>query len=119
MCQGAYERAKHTATPRVLAFYRLIEARAHARTGDATAACRALAASDTLLDQATNSEGEDPAWIDFYNHARLAADAVEIHRDLGLPTPALRWNTEAVMPTHTFARSYGLRLVVLVLALAF
>lgn len=113
MCQGAYERAKHTATPRVLAFYRLIEARAHARAGDATAAGRALAASDTLLDQAANRHGEDPAWIDFYTHARLAADAVEIHRDLGLPTPALRWNSEAAMPTDTFARSYGLRLVVL------
>lgn len=113
MCHGAYERAKHTATPRVLAFYRLIEARAHARAGDATAAGRALAASDTLLNQAANHPGDDPTWIDFYTHARLAADAVEIHRDLGLPAPALRWNTEAAMPTDTFARSFGLRLVVL------
>lgn len=113
MCQGAYERVKHTATPRVLAFYRLIEARVHAPAGDATAAGRALAASDTLLNQAANTAGDDPAWIDFDTHARLAADAVEIHRDLGLPAPALRWNTEAAMPTDTFARSYGLRLVVL------
>ncbi|TDV44186.1 sporulation protein [Actinophytocola oryzae] len=113
MCQGAYERAKHTATPRVLAFYRLIEARAHARASDAPAAGRALAASDTLLNRAGNHHGDDPTWIDFYTHARLAADAVEIHRDLGLPTPALRWNSEAAMPTDTFARSYGLRLVVL------
>lgn len=113
MCQGAYERAKHTATPRVLAFYRLIEARAHARAGDAPAAGRALAASDRLLSRAANHHGDDPTWIDFYTHARLAADAVEIHRDLGLPTPALRWNIEAAMPTDTFARSYGLRLVVL------
>ncbi|MGH4017481.1 MAG: hypothetical protein ACRDSL_26885 [Pseudonocardiaceae bacterium] len=115
MCQGAYERAKHAATPRVLAFYRLIEARAHARVGDAAAAGRALAASDVLLGQADNCSGDDPAWIDFYTHARLAADAVEIHRDLGLPAPALRWNVEAAsgMPTDTFARSYGLRLVVL------
>lgn len=46
-------------------------------------------------------------------HGRLAADAVEIHRDLGLPAAAWRWNTEALMPTGTFARSHGLRLTVL------
>lgn len=57
--------------------------------------------------------GDDPDWIDFSTHARLAADAVEIHRDLGLPAAAWRWNTEALMPAGTFARSHGLRLTVL------
>ena len=115
MCQGAYERARHAATPRVLAFFKLIEARAHARASDAAAAGRALGASDVLLGQADNVVGDDPDWIDFYTHARLAADAVEIHRDLGLPAAALRWNVEAAsgMPPDTFARSNGLRLVVL------
>ena len=113
MCQGAFERAKHAATPRVLGFYKLIEARAHARAGDVRAAGRALATSDTLLGQADKHPGDDPAWIDFFTHARLAADAVEIHRDLGLPAPAWRWNAEAAMPTDTFARSHGLRLTVL------
>lgn len=113
MCHGAYERARNHATPRTLAFYRLIEARAHARSGDAPAAGRALAASDALLDKATNHTGDDPDWIDFYTHARLAADAVEIHRDLGLPTIALRWNSAATLSTDAYTRSYGLRLVVL------
>lgn len=113
MCQGAHERAKHAATPRVLAFYKLIEARAHARAGDRRAAGHALATSDTLLARADQRPGDDPAWIDFFTHARLAADAVEIHRDLGLPAPAWRWNNEAAMPTDTFARSHGLRLTVL------
>lgn len=113
MTQGAYERAKTTATPRVLAFYKLIEARAHARTGDGRAAARALATSELLLGKADKHAGDDPDWIDFYTHARLAADAVEIHRDLGLPAAAWRWNTEALTPTGTFARSHGLRLTVL------
>lgn len=115
MCLGAYERSRLTATPRVLAFFKLIEARAHARAGDAAAAGSALGASDILLGRADNRAGDDPEWIDFYSHARLAADAVEIHRDLGLPTAALRWNVEAAsgMPSDTFARSNGLRLVVL------
>jgi hypothetical protein len=113
MCHGAFERAKHAATPRVLGFYKLIEARAHARAGDRRAAGHALATADTLLGQADQHRGDDPAWIDFFTHARLAADAVEIHRDLGLPAPARRWNNEAASPTDAFARSYGLRLTVL------
>jgi len=32
---------------------------------------------------------------------RFAADAVDIHRDLGLRAQALHWNTEAAMPTDT------------------
>jgi hypothetical protein len=113
MCHGAYERAKHTATPRVLAFSKLIEARAHARAGDRRAAGHALATADTLLARADQHAGDDPAWIDFFTHARLAADAVEIHRDLALPAPAQRWNNQAAMPTDTYARSHGLRLTVL------
>jgi len=97
----------------VLAFSKLIEARVHARAGDGRAAARALAASELLLDKADKHTGDDPDWIDFYAHVRLAADAVEIHRDLGLPAAAWRWNTEARMPTGIFARSHGLRLTVL------
>lgn len=113
MCEAAFERARHAATPRVIAFYKLIEARAHARAGHARAAARALAASDALLSRADDHTGDDPDWIDFSTHTRLAADAVEIHRDLDLPAPALRWNAEAAIPTDVFARSHGLRLVVL------
>jgi hypothetical protein len=65
MIQGAFERAKTVATPRVLAFYKLIEARVHARAGDGRAA-RALATSELLLDKADNHTGDDPDWIDFY-----------------------------------------------------
>jgi hypothetical protein len=113
MCQGAYERAKGTATPRVLAFSKLIEARAHARAGNGRAAAHALATSEILLNKADQRTGDDPHWIDFYTRARLAADAVEIHRDLGLPAPAWRWNTEAATPSGAFARSHGIRLTVL------
>ena len=38
---------------------------------------------------------------------------MEIHRDLGLPAAAWRWNTEARTPTGAFARSHGLHLTVL------
>ncbi|MFB9434042.1 sporulation protein, partial [Streptoalloteichus tenebrarius] len=113
MCQGAYERAKHQAPARVLAFTALIEARAHARAGDRRAAAHALSTSERLLGQAERQQGVEPDWIDFYSPARMAADAVEIHRDLHLPAAARRWNEQAAMPTDQFARSYGLRLTVL------
>ncbi|MFW5418889.1 sporulation protein [Nocardiopsis sp. CNT-189] len=104
--------ATGSSPPRVRAFLRLIEARVHGRAGRPQAAGRALAASDRLLDQADARTGDDPAWIDFYARARLAADAVEIHRDLGQPAAALRWNEKATMPADRFARSYGIRMAV-------
>ena len=113
MCQGAHERAKHQAPARVLAFTALIEARAHALAGDRRAAAHALSTSERLLGQAERQQGVEPDWIDFYSPARMAADAVEIHRDLHLPAAARRWNEQAAMPTDQFARSYGLRLTVL------
>ncbi len=113
MAQGAFNRARGHATPRVLAFTRLIEARAHARGNDPRAAARALAASESLLDRAAADSGDEPAWIDFYHHARLSADAAEIFRDLGNPKAALAWNQRAAaMPAGAFTRSVGMRLAI-------
>ncbi|MGW6487657.1 sporulation protein [Streptomyces sp. NPDC055056] len=114
MAQGAYERARHQAAPRVLAFAKLIEARAHARLGDGRAAGAALALSEHLLEQAEAAPADEPAWIGYYTPARMAADAVEIHRDLGSPAAALRWNSRAAtMSPSDFTRSVGLRMTVL------
>ncbi|MFD7914333.1 hypothetical protein ACFV30_27000 [Streptomyces sp. NPDC059752] len=43
MAEGAYERARHTGAPRVLAFAKLAAARAYGRAGDEKAAATALA----------------------------------------------------------------------------
>lgn len=113
MAQGAFNRTRDQAAPRVLAFSKLIEARAHARGRDARAASAALAASEALLGQAARADGEEPAWIDFYNHARLSADAAEIFRDLGNPRAALTWNSQAAtMAPGLFTRSVGIRLAI-------
>ncbi|GJF30285.1 MFS transporter [Kitasatospora sp. NE20-6] len=112
MTQGAFQRAKHEAAPRVLAFTKLIEARAHARAGDARAAAAALASSEGLLGQAGDGDDE-PAWIDFYGHPRLSADAAEIFRDLKRPKEALAWNARATaMAPGVFTRSVGMRLAI-------
>lgn len=113
MAQGAFERAKGQTVPRVLAFTRLIEARAHARAGDARAASRALASSQNLLSRADMHSGDEPGWIDFYHHARLSADAAEVFRDLKKPKAALAWNKQAAaMPPGVFTRSVGMRLAI-------
>ncbi|MCX4907380.1 sporulation protein [Streptomyces sp. NBC_00878] len=113
MAQGAFERAKGQTAPRVLAFTKLIEARAHARENAPRAASRALAASEDLLGQAKEDSGDEPAWIDFYHHARLSADAAEVFRDLKNPKAALAWNKRAAaMPTGAFTRSVGMRLAI-------
>ena len=110
MAQGAHERARQHAAPRVLAFAKLIEARAHARGGDARAAATALTASESLLGRAT--PGQEPDWIGYFTHARLAADSVEIHRDLRNPKAALRWNAQAAMSAGDYTRSVGMRLAI-------
>jgi hypothetical protein len=85
MSQGAYERA-------------------YARR----AAGLALAQSETPLGQAQPDDG-DPTWIDFFTHARLAADATEIHRDLQMPHMVMRFEEMATMPALTYTRSAGMR----------
>ncbi|MEV4080627.1 hypothetical protein AB0J43_10115, partial [Nonomuraea fuscirosea] len=111
MAQGAYERARDHATPRTLAFFKLVEARAHARAArrqgracTRRVAALALARSETLLGQAHPDDG-DPVWIDFFTHARLAADATEIHRDLHMPHMVMRFEEmPRCPPSPTVAR---------------
>ncbi|MEU7162554.1 sporulation protein [Streptomyces chrestomyceticus] len=113
MAQGAYERAKSQAAPRILAFTKLIEARAHARDDAPRAASRALAASEDLLGQAGPWCADEPSYIDFYHHARLSADATEVFRDLRNPKAALTWNRQATaMQPGAFTRSVGMRLAI-------
>jgi hypothetical protein len=112
MAQGAFERAKYQAAPRVLAFTKVIEAKAHARSGDARQAAAALAAAEGLLDVARPA-AEEPSWIDFFDHARLATDATEVFLELKHPKAVFAWNTQALaMPQEVFTRCVGIRLAI-------
>ncbi|MFE5484138.1 sporulation protein [Streptomyces sp. NPDC056527] len=113
MAEGAYERAKNVAAPRVLAFVKLAEARAHGRAGDHKLAGAALTRSETLLGSILPST-RDPEWLSYFTPARLAADATEIYDDLGNPQAAFAWNEQAdAMPSDRFTRAVGIRLSVL------
>lgn len=112
LAQAALERNRGLATARTMSFFRLVEARAHAKAGDAAAAGAALKAAEGWLERSRAGDA-DPSWLGFYSYDRFAADAAECYRDLKIPQQMRRFNEQALSrPTEEFARSHGLRLVV-------
>lgn len=111
MAAAAYDRARTIAAPRVLAFAKLAEARAHARAGDARAADTALVESVRQLEHVVPDD--DPTWLAYLTPARIAVDAMEINRDLHRPAAAMRWAKDAdAMPQGTYTRAVGIRTAV-------
>lgn len=112
LAQAALERNRGLATARTMSFFCLIEARAHARAGDAQAAGAALKAAEAWLERSRDGDN-DPTWLGFYGYDRFAADAAECYRDLKAPRQVRRFTEQALSkPTEEFVRSHGLRLVV-------
>ena len=112
LAQAALERNRGLATARTMSFFRLVEARAHARAGDAQAAGAALKAAEGWLERSRDGDN-DPSWLGFYSYDRFAADAAECYRDLKAPRQVRRFTEQALsQPTEEFVRSHGLRLVV-------
>ncbi|MFG2682964.1 MFS transporter [Streptomyces sp. NPDC048392] len=112
LAQAALERNRGLATARTMSFFRLVEARAHARASDAVAAGAALKAAESWLERARPGDS-DPSWLGFYSYDRFAADAAECYRDLKAPRQVRRFTEQALSkPTEEFVRSHGLRLVV-------
>ncbi|MFF8616570.1 sporulation protein [Streptomyces sp. NPDC015350] len=112
LAQAAVERNRGLATARTMSFFRLVEARAHAKANDAAAAGSALKAAESWLERSRNGDA-DPSWLGFYSYDRFAADAAECHLDLKAPRQVRRFTEQALSrPTEEFVRSHGLRLVV-------
>ncbi|RKN39440.1 MFS transporter [Streptomyces hoynatensis] len=116
LAQAALERNRQWATARTRSFFHLVEARALAKAGDAAGCGHALAAAESWLERAREGD-DDPGWLDFYAHDRLAADAAECYIDLKVPGQVRRFTEQALSePTEEFVRSHGLRLVVAAVA---
>ncbi|MEU7283601.1 MFS transporter [Streptomyces sp. NPDC045431] len=112
LAQAALERNRGLATARTMSFFRLVEARAHAKAGDAVAAGAALKAAEGWLERSREGDA-DPTWLGFYSYDRFCADAAECYRDLKAPRQVRRFTEQALSrPTEEFVRSHGLRLVV-------
>lgn len=112
LAQAALERNRGLATARTMSFFRLVEARAHAKANDSHACGAALSSAEGWLERSREGDA-DPSWLDFYSYDRLAADAAECYRDLKAPRQVRRFTEKALSrPTEEFVRSHGLRLVV-------
>lgn len=112
LAQAALERNRGLATARTMSFFHLVEARAHAKAGDSQASGAAIAAAEAWLERSRDGD-PNPGWLDFYSYDRLAADAAECYRDLGMPRQVRRFTESALAtPTEDFVRSRGLRLIV-------
>ncbi|MET9292716.1 MFS transporter [Streptomyces sp. NPDC003077] len=112
LAQAASERNRGLATARTMSFFRLVEARAQAKAGEARACEVALKAAEGWLERSRQGDS-DPSWLDFYSYERFAADAAECYRDLRLPRQVRRFTEQALSrPTEEYVRSHGLRLVV-------
>ncbi|MGP3926084.1 MULTISPECIES: MFS transporter [unclassified Streptomyces] len=112
LAQAALERNRGLATARTMSFFRLVEARAHAKASDSHAAGAALKAAEAWLERSRDGD-PDPSWLGFYTEDRFAADAAECYRDLKAPRQVRRFTEQALSrPTEEFVRSHGLRLVV-------
>ncbi|MEV4973289.1 MFS transporter [Streptomyces scopuliridis] len=112
LAQAALERNRGLATARTMSFFRLVEARAHAKAGDAVAAGASLKAAEGWLERSREGDA-DPSWLGFYSYDRFAADAAECYRDLKAPRQVRQFTEQALSrPTEEFVRSHGLRLVV-------
>ncbi|MET9803773.1 MFS transporter [Streptomyces sp. NPDC006368] len=112
LAQAALERNRGLATARTMSFFRLVEARAHAKAGDAVAAGAALKAAEGWLERSREGDA-DPTWLGFYSYDRFCADAAECYRDLKAPRQVRRFTEQALSrPTEEYVRSHGLRLVV-------
>jgi hypothetical protein len=112
LAQAAVERNRGVATSKVMGFLHLVEARAHARAGDAPACARSLNAAESHLERSRPGD-PDPEWIDFFSYDRLCADGAECYRDLRLPEPTRRFTAAALAgKSDAYVRSHGLRLAV-------
>ncbi|MBX9423924.1 MULTISPECIES: MFS transporter [Streptomyces] len=112
LAQAALERNRGLATARTMSFFRLVEARAHAKAGDGVAAAAALKSAEGWLERSREGDA-DPTWLGFYSYDRFCADAAECYRDLKAPREVRRFTEQALSrPTEEFVRSHGLRLVV-------
>ncbi|MEX0171794.1 MFS transporter [Streptomyces sp. LMG1-1-1.1] len=112
LAQAALERNRGLATARTMSFFRLVEARAHAKAGDGVAAAGALKSAEGWLERSRAGDA-DPTWLGFYSYDRFCADAAECYRDLKAPREVRRFTEQALSrPTEEFVRSHGLRLVV-------
>ncbi len=88
LAQAARTGTISVATPTQTAHFYSMEARAHARIGNAKACDSALTQATKLFDQ--RNIDNDPEWIRYFDEAELSAEIGHCFRDLGRPIDAVQ-----------------------------
>ncbi|MEV6613807.1 sporulation protein [Streptomyces sp. NPDC051051] len=106
LARAAVEGAKGRATPRAMANYSAMEARALSNAGDRIAAGRAMNEAERHFERADTAE--DPAWLSYFDSAELMGELCHCYRDLKMRRQALEQAQRAVDSTDPkYARTLG------------
>ncbi|MFE7929976.1 sporulation protein [Streptomyces sp. NPDC057456] len=106
LARAAVEGAKGRATPRAMANYSAMEARALSHAGDRIAAGRAMNEAERHFERADT--GEDPAWLGYFDAAELMGELCHCYRDLKMRREAVEQAQRAVDSTDPkYARTLG------------
>ncbi|MFJ2232527.1 sporulation protein [Streptomyces sp. NPDC087859] len=106
LARAAVEGAKGRATPRAMANYSAMEARALSNADDRIAAGRAMNEAERHFEHADT--GEDPAWLGYFDSAELMGELCHCFRDLKMRREAVEQAQRAVDSTDPkYARTLG------------
>ncbi|MEU2284656.1 sporulation protein [Streptomyces sp. NPDC013178] len=106
LARAAVEGAKGRATPRAMANYSAMEARALSNAGDRIAAGRAMNEAERHFERADTAE--DPAWLSYFDSAELMGELCHCYRDLKMRRQAVEQAQRAVDSTDPkYARTLG------------
>jgi tetratricopeptide (TPR) repeat protein len=106
LARAAVEGAKGRATPRAMANYWAMEARALSNAGNRTEAGRAMNEAERNFERADTAE--DPAWLSYFDDAELMGEFCHCFRDLKMRREAVVHAQRAVDSTDpVYARTLG------------
>ncbi|KUM82344.1 sporulation protein, partial [Streptomyces cellostaticus] len=106
LARAAVEGAKGRATPRAMANYAAMEARALSNAGDGIAASQAMRDAERHFERADTAE--DPAWLSYFDEAELMGELCHCFRDLKMRREAVEQAQRAVDSTDPkYARTLG------------
>ncbi|MFF7793687.1 sporulation protein [Streptomyces sp. NPDC007991] len=106
LARAAVEGAKGRATPRAMANYWAMEARALSNAGDRTGASLAMNQSERHFERADSAD--DPPWLSYFDDAELLGEFCHCFRDLRMRREAVEHAQRAVDSTDPqYARTLG------------
>ncbi|MZF85439.1 sporulation protein [Streptomyces sp. SID5643] len=106
LARAAVEGAKGRATPRAMANYWAMEARALSNAGDRTGASLAMNQSERHFERSDSAD--DPPWLSYFDDAELLGEFCHCFRDLRMRREAVEHAQRAVDSTDPqYARTLG------------